>query len=403
MGLFDLFKKKKPAGVDAEPGAPETAELETAAPDAAAHDTEPAEAFIEQASAPASTVRAADSIDLEVAHSIDRGVADSVPPLAPAGLESTPTLDTAVPAAPAPPSRLRAALNRTRQYFTAAFTTGTGTLVDADYYDELTDALVLADVGMELSQRLVQRIKTGMNERGLLRRADVPPVAGDVITALLTEGVRTPQPLDPGQLAVILLIGVNGSGKTTLTAKLAARLKGQGLRVLLAAADTFRAAAVDQLKVWAERTGVDIVAGQEGADPAAVVFDAAQAARARGFDVLLVDTAGRLQTKKNLMEELSKVVRTVDKACPGANIAHLLVLDATVGQNALSQAQLFNECCPVTGVALTKLDGTAKGGAVLAVVDALKAPVLYCGVGESAADLADFDAREFALGLVGGD
>ncbi len=350
MGLFDLFKKKKGAIADADVAAPEA--VETGAP-----------------------------ASLRAEHG---------------GQGRPPSEET-----PAGPSRLRTALNRTRAYFAAAFATETESLVDEEYFDGLTDALVLADVGLELAQRLTQQIKAGMADHGLVRRRDVPRVAGDVITALLTGGVSVPRPLDPGALAVILLIGVNGSGKTTLTAKLAQRLKGQGLKVLLAAADTFRAAAVEQLKVWAERTGVDIVAGQEGADPAAVVFDAAQAARARGFDVLLVDTAGRLQTKKNLMEELSKVVRTVDKACPGANIAHLLVLDATVGQNALSQAQLFNECCPVTGLALTKLDGTAKGGAVLAVVDALKCPVLYCGVGEAATDLADFDAREFALGLVG--
>ena len=301
------------------------------------------------------------------------------------------------------PGRLRLALNRTRAYFAAAFATDPEGLVDEEYYEEVEDTLVMGDAGVDLAQRLAAEINQGMQDHGYVRKADVPRVARDVIQRLLTDGVKQPAPLQPGQLAVVLLIGVNGSGKTTLTAKLAHRLKGQGLNVLLAAADTFRAAAVDQLRVWAGRVGVDIVAGQEGADPAAVVYDAAQAAAARNADVLLVDTAGRLQTKKNLMDELGKVVRTVDKACPGANIAHLLVLDATVGQNAVSQAELFNECSPVTGIALTKLDGTAKGGAVLAVVDRLKVPVLYCGVGEQMDDMVDFDAGEFAAGLVGAE
>jgi len=197
-----------------------------------------------------------------------------------------------------------------------------------------------------------------------------------------------------------MLVGVNGSGKTTLAAKLAHRLRLEGRRVLLAAADTFRAAATDQLRIWAQRAGVEIVSGQEGADPASVVFDAAQAATARNVEVLIVDTAGRLQTKKNLMDELGKVARTVDKACPGANVAHVLVLDATVGQNALSQAALFNEACALSGVAITKLDGTAKGGALLAVVSRLKVPVLYTGVGEKLEDLLDFDPAEFAAGLL---
>jgi fused signal recognition particle receptor len=299
----------------------------------------------------------------------------------------------------APPGRLRRALNRTRAYLAAAFATEAEGLVDEEYFDQLAEGLVLADVGVELADQLAEAIKRELAERGQVRQSQVAPAAADVLASLLNE-VREPAPLDPARLSVILLVGVNGSGKTTLAAKLAHRLKGEGLSVLLAAADTFRAAAQEQLGVWAERLGVELVGGQPGADPASVVFDAAQAAKARGAQVLIVDTAGRLQTKHNLMAELSKIARTVDKACPGANVAHVLVLDATVGQNALSQAQLFDECCPLTGLAVTKLDGTAKGGAVLAVVRQLAVPVLYVGVGEGLDDLVDFDAAEFAAGLL---
>jgi fused signal recognition particle receptor len=300
---------------------------------------------------------------------------------------------------PAASSRVRQALNRTRAFLTTAFTTDVDALVDDDFYDELHEGFIRADVGSELGEELVARVRRGMGDRGLVRKRDVPNVMRDVIAGLLG-GVQQPRPLTPGQLSVLLIVGVNGSGKTTLSAKLANRLKSEGFNVLLAAADTFRAAATDQLRIWAQRAGVEIVSGQEGSDPAAVVFDAAQAAASRGTDVLIVDTAGRLQTKGNLMAELGKIARTVEKAVPGANIVHLLVLDATVGQNAISQAELFNEVCELSGLALNKIDGTAKGGAILAVVDKLKIPVLYLGVGEQMSDLLDFDAAEFAAGLV---
>ncbi len=340
MGLFDLFKKKKPA-VD-KSAQPETITPEDAAP-----------------------------------------VVEAVP------VEEKQAQRT---------GRMRRALNRTRAFFATAFATDPEGLVDDEFYDELVDAFVLADVGTGLGQELSDAIQDRMKEAGLVKKADVPGVARELISEILSAG--DPSPLDPDTLSVIMLVGVNGSGKTTLAAKLAHRLNQAGHRVLLAAADTFRAAATDQLRVWAGRVGVDIVAGQEGADPASVVFDAAQAARSRGTDVLIVDTAGRLQTKKNLMDELGKVTRTVDKACPGANVAHILVLDATVGQNALSQAELFNECCALTGLAITKLDGTAKGGALIAVAKQLRVPVLYVGVGETPDDLVDFKPADFAAGLM---
>ena len=315
----------------------------------------------------------------------------------PAPDSSQPTGAVAPPAA----SRIVTALNKTRAFLASAFAADPEGLVDDEFFEDFVEGLVLADVGLELASRIGAEVRQGLEERGLVHLADANKVANAVIANIFTS-VELPPPLEPGQLAVVMLVGVNGSGKTTLCAKLASRLKARGLKVLLVAADTFRAAAVEQLKIWAGRAGVEIVAGQEGADPASVVFDAATAAAARGTDVMLVDTAGRLQTKANLMLELQKVARTIEKACPGANIAHLLVLDATVGLNALSQAELFNQSCPLSGVAVTKMDGTAKGGAVLAVVDKLKVPLLYLGVGEQLGDLLDFDAHEFAAGLLPG-
>ncbi len=300
---------------------------------------------------------------------------------------------------PAARGRFRTAMNRTRAFFTSAFSSDPAQLVDDAYFDDVMDALVLSDIGMELAEQLLERIRTDMKDRGHAYRRDVPAVAREALKGILTD-VREAVPLTPGKLNVIMLVGVNGSGKTTISAKLAYRLKQEGLRVLLAAADTFRAAATEQLAVWAERVGVEIVTGQQGADPAAVVFDATQAAAARNMDVLIVDTAGRLQTKHNLMQELNKVTRTIDKACEGAAVTRILVLDATVGQNAMSQAELFNEACELTGIAMNKLDGTAKGGSLFAVVNQLKIPVLYIGVGEQLDDLLDFDPDEFTNSLI---
>jgi fused signal recognition particle receptor len=361
MGLFDLFKKKSAAPAQSAEAPPAPVPVETLEPEVVG---EPA-------------------------------IQESVQPIQSQAPQSAQISD--IPRQEH--SKLRQALNRTRAFITTAFTTDVDALVDEDFYDELLDGFVRADVGNDLANSLVERVRGGLADRGLVRKRDVPSVMRDVIAKLLSD-VKPLQPLAPGRLSVLLIVGVNGSGKTTLTAKLAKRLKGDGFNVLLAAADTFRAAATDQLRIWAQRAGVEIVSGQEGSDPAAVVFDAAQAASNRGVDVLIVDTAGRLQTKSNLMAELGKIARTVEKACPGANVAHILVLDATVGQNAISQAELFNEVCPLSGLALNKIDGTAKGGAILAVVDKLHIPVLYLGVGETMEDLLDFNAAEFAGGLV---
>ena len=359
MGLLDLFKrKKKPLGEES-PGSEQ----------------------------PDLLVDAASESDVETVPEIQTA--------APTPAGSAPVTDPAQSGR----GRFRTALNRTRAFFTSAFSSDPAQLVDDAYYDEVLDALVLSDVGLELADELVERIKAAMKDRGLAYRRDVPGVARDVLRAVLLD-TREAVPLIPGKLNVIMLVGVNGSGKTTISAKLAHRLQQEGLKVLLAAADTFRAAATEQLAEWARRVGVDIVTGQQGADPAAVVFDATQAAAARGTDVLIVDTAGRLQTKHNLMQELSKVTRTIDKACEGAAITRILVLDGTVGQNAMSQAELFNEACELTGIAMNKLDGTAKGGSLFAVVNRLKIPILYIGVGEQLDDLLDFDPEDFTSSLI---
>jgi fused signal recognition particle receptor len=346
-------------------------------------------------------------------------VATSVPAQpAPGALPPAAVPPAAAPPAPLPPappaaaeplkqrSKWLVALNRTRAFVTAAFAGDPEELVDEDYFTGLMDTFVMADVGVDLAQRLIRQIEREMHDRGLVRRKDTLRVVRDVLRAKLTD-VRPTPPLQPGRLNVIMLVGVNGNGKTTMAAKLAHRLKGEGHKVLLVAADTFRAAAVDQLQVWADRAGVDIVRGQSGADPASVIFDATQAAQARGTEVLIVDTAGRLQTKHNLMAELQKIARTVEKAFQTGDgqqtsprITNLLVLDATVGQNSLSQAELFNEACNLSGVALTKLDGTARGGGALAIVDLLKVPIVFAGVGEGIEDVLDFSADDYVAGLL---
>ncbi len=384
LGLFDLFKRKK-AAVEQEAA---VSTPETAAPvDAPASQTLP----------PASPAEVAET-------PVEAAAAPAAPVLAPTLAERV----SPPPPAPASqgkaPSRLQQALNRTRAFLATAFSTDNSGTADEAYYQDMHDGLVMSDIGTELGIELILAIRAEMAARGLVLKRDVPTVARDVLARMLRD-VRDPVPLDPDKPSVILLVGVNGSGKTTLAAKLAKKLKDEGRSVMLAAADTFRAAATDQLRIWADRAGVEIVSGAEGGDPASVVFDAAQAAQARNIEVLIVDTAGRLQNKSGLMAELSKIVRTIDKAfgaeagSGAANIAHLLVLDATVGQNALSQAELFNQCCPLTGVAMNKLDGSAKGGALLAVVRLLRTPVLYVGVGEGIEDLVDFDPADFASGL----
>jgi fused signal recognition particle receptor len=270
--------------------------------------------------------------------------------------------------------------------------------VNADTWDELEELLIQADVGVETTLYLAERLRQRARDEAILKASEFQTVLREELRALLPR----PAPLNLGgrPLDVILIVGVNGSGKTTSIAKLAYRYRQEGRKVLLAAADTFRAAAMDQLGIWAARAGVDIVRGPEGGDPGAVAFDALQAARARGKDLVIIDTAGRLHTQYNLMAELRKVRRVVEKDVEGAPHETLLVLDATTGQNALSQARRFQEAVEVSGVVLAKLDGTAKGGMVFAITRELGLPVRFIGTGEGMEDLMPFDADAFVEGLL---
>ena len=270
--------------------------------------------------------------------------------------------------------------------------------LDDDFYDELEESLVMADMGAETTMEAVEELK----QRGKRNKIKDPDGAKACMKEILAEILTVGDPrVDMSRTpAVVLFIGVNGVGKTTSIGKLAARWKGEGKRVLLCAGDTFRAAAADQLTIWSERAGVDIIKQHEGADPAAVVYDAMSAAKARKTDVVLVDTAGRLHNKQNLMNELNKISRVIDRECPDASRETLLVLDATTGQNGLIQAKQFGESAGITGIVLTKLDGTAKGGIVIAIAKELGVPVKYVGVGEQVGDLQPFDAKAFVEALL---
>ena len=270
--------------------------------------------------------------------------------------------------------------------------------IDDDFYDELEECLILADLGVETATKAVERLRKTVREQHLKTTEEAKAALKDILTAMLEVGsMELNLATKP---SVILVIGVNGVGKTTTIGKIATQLVRQGKKVLLVAADTFRAAAADQLEIWSERSGADIVRQHEGADPASVVYDGIQAARARDVDVIIVDTAGRLHNKANLMNELNKISRILGRELPEASKEVLLVLDGTTGQNGLIQAKTFKEIAGVTAIALTKLDGTAKGGIVIAVSDALQIPVKFVGVGEKADDLMPFEPRNFVDALL---
>ena len=270
------------------------------------------------------------------------------------------------------------------------------TKIDEDFFEELEENLIMADVGAVTAARICDRLRKKVKEEGLASPDQVRSGLKQIISQML-EG---PSELDLStKPSVIQVIGVNGVGKTTTIGKLANNLRQQGKKVLLAAADTFRAAAIDQLQIWADRAQVDLVRHEEGSDPAAVVFDAINAGTARGCDVVICDTAGRLHNKKNLMDELSKIARVIEREAPGCAKEVLLVLDATTGQNALNQAKLFREAAGLTGLVLTKLDGTARGGVVIGIREELDIPIKYIGVGEQIDDLRPFDPVEFANAL----
>ncbi len=270
--------------------------------------------------------------------------------------------------------------------------------LDDEFYDGLEEALILADIGAEAAVDTVAQLRKRVSQRLLTRAEEVKDALRDILRSKLEVGDSAL--VLEGKPAVVLVIGVNGVGKTTSIGKLAARLKTEGKKVLLCAGDTFRAAAADQLEIWAGRAGVDIVRQHEGADPGAVLFDALQAAKARGADVVLCDTAGRLHNKQNLMNELAKLRKIIDRECPDSSCETLLVLDATTGQNGLIQARTFKETAGLTGIILTKLDGTAKGGIVVAIAQELNVPVKFVGVGEGIDDLKPFDAKEFVQDMI---
>ncbi len=270
--------------------------------------------------------------------------------------------------------------------------------LDDEFYEELEESLILADLGVDTAVKAVEALRQKVKEEKLKTVEEGRRALKDVLVDMLNVGSAK---LDLStRPSVVLVIGVNGVGKTTTIGKIANLLKLQGKKVLLCAADTFRAAAADQLEIWATRSGVEIIRQGEGADPASVVYDAISAAKARGSDVILCDTAGRLHNKQNLMNELAKISRIIDRELPTASKEVLLVLDGTTGQNGLIQARQFQEIAGVTGIALTKLDGTAKGGIVIAVADSLQIPVKFVGVGEKIDDLMEFQAKEFVEALV---
>lgn len=298
-------------------------------------------------------------------------------------------------------ARLKEGLDKTRKNILGGVDTvlGSFTKIDEDLFEEMEEALIMADMGVQTTMDIVENLRQRVKKERATDPAVIKDMLIDEITAILQDGVEEEENLPSP--TVMLVIGVNGVGKTTTIGKLSHNFKNEGKSVLLAAADTFRAAAIDQLEVWGQRAGIEVIKHEENADPAAVVFDAVHAARNRKTDLLICDTAGRLHNKKNLMEELRKISRVIEREYPAAHKETYLVLDATTGQNALQQAKVFMEVADITGIILTKLDGTAKGGIVVAIKSELKIPVRYIGVGEGIEDLQKFHAEDFAKALFG--
>ncbi|MDE6664513.1 MAG: signal recognition particle-docking protein FtsY [Lachnospiraceae bacterium] len=296
-------------------------------------------------------------------------------------------------------SRLKEGLSKTRNNIVSGIDSVFSGFsnIDEDFYEELEEILIIGDIGVRATQEILEKLREQVKENHIKQP--------DECKEFLIQNIKEQMQVEEAayefehKQSIVLVIGVNGVGKTTSIGKLAGQLKGQGRKVLMAAADTFRAAAGEQLTEWAHRAGVDIIGGNEGADPASVIYDAVTAARSRNVDVLLCDTAGRLHNKKNLMEELKKINRIIDKEFPDAHRENLVVLDATTGQNALQQAKEFGEVADLTGIILTKMDGTAKGGIAVAIQSELKIPVKYIGVGEKIEDLQKFDAEQFVNAL----
>jgi fused signal recognition particle receptor len=296
--------------------------------------------------------------------------------------------------------KLRNSLSRTKDQLLGRISQVVGRRkLDDDLIDEIEEILIEADVGVKATSRLIENLRRRAHDAGVIEGEDVMVALKQDIATILNRGSQDLFPPEAHKPIVWLITGVNGVGKTTTIGKLATRFASEGRKVLIAACDTFRAAAIDQIAIWAERSGVDIIRSKEGADPAAVAFDAAGAARARGIDVLLVDTAGRLHTKSNLMEELKKINRVVLKAAPDATVLSKLIIDGSTGQNALSQVRVFADAVGCDGLIITKLDGTAKGGVIIAIAEELNVPVDFIGIGETVDDLQRFDARQYAEAL----
>jgi len=293
-------------------------------------------------------------------------------------------------------AKLQQGLAKTTRQLGALFASFTG--ADDDFYEELEEVLILADLGAELAVSIVDLLRDVVLKQGLRGADEIKKALSDILYARLSE-VNSVLKLET-KPSVILVIGVNGVGKTTTIGKLALKFKNEGKKVLLCAGDTFRAAAGEQLSVWAQRADVDIVRREEGADPASVIYDGINAAKARGADIIICDTAGRLHNKSNLMNELGKIHRIIERELPNEDKETLLVLDATTGQNGLIQARQFKEATDITGIVLTKLDGTAKGGIIFAIVDELDIPVKLIGVGEKSDDLLEFDGKDFAEAIL---
>ncbi|MGN0591336.1 signal recognition particle-docking protein FtsY [Ruminococcus sp.] len=295
-------------------------------------------------------------------------------------------------------SKIREGLRKTKESMVNGMqrVVNSFTKIDEDLFEQLEETMIMSDMGVETSVEICEKLRKRVKERGVTDPAKIMELIQEIISEMMGEDVALDLSTTP---SIILVIGVNGAGKTTTIGKLCHQYKQQGKKVLAAAADTFRAAAIDQLEVWTQRAGVDLVKHAEGSDPAAVVFDAVTAAKARHTDVLICDTAGRLHNKKNLMEELRKINRIITQQAEGCAVETLLVLDATTGQNAVNQARLFSEVADITGIVLTKLDGTAKGGIVISIKNELGIPVKLIGVGEQIDDLQPFDSRSFVAAL----
>ena len=298
--------------------------------------------------------------------------------------------------------KLKEGLKKTKDSFVSKveLLVNSFTKIDEDFFEELEETLILSDIGAETSANICEKLRAEVKRTGATDPTEVKGLLKNIIADILSGDHSLNMSTKP---AVILVIGVNGAGKTTTIGKLSANLKKEGKKVIVAAADTFRAAAIEQLNVWTDRAGVEIVKHAEGSDPAAVVFDGCSAAKARNADVLIIDTAGRLHNKKNLMEELKKISRIVSQQLPESALETLLVLDATTGQNAVNQARLFREVCEITGIVLTKLDGTAKGGIIIPIKDELGIPVKLVGVGEKIDDLQNFIPQDYAEILFSGN